>query len=310
MYSEAEIAEIQDAISGKMSLSDSQINALEKRYANGEFQNYMLRLLSLSVSNPDVFDKIKQDERVKTYGHFGFFPETLGLVYGSEVSPRITLDHGDRGIVAILKHPEKNVVVKENQSTVEPRIAMISSDESCGPKQYKSLDGFITEKYIEAPLFPRLSNGSVSEEKMYSTGRRLGGIITKLHERDIYYNDTILSDDMGKSHLFVPDDSDALLFDYGTALLLEGHPENMTDEDVYNYLRTMPEFSFSFAMGGEPAIKQAIERYGTAIRGMTKEKVMERDMYFIDTGVYFGSGRLGKDISGPFMSGFKETFVK
>ena len=112
-----------------------------------------------------------------------------------------------------------------------------------GPKQYVSLDGFLTEQFVEGELFSRLRGDRTSSDNIYNIGRRMGEILSRLHSRDIYYNDTILTDDLGRSHVIVPEASPAFLFDYGVALRLNGHP-NFTDEEVSmikSFSKILPE---------------------------------------------------------------------
>ena len=89
-----------------------------------------------------------------------------------------------------------------------------------------------------------LRGDKTSSDNMYQLGRRMGEILSKLHSRDILYNDVTWTDDMGKSHLIIPETTPAILIDYGVALRLNNHP-NLTDEEVFNYARTLPGVNFT-----------------------------------------------------------------
>lgn len=314
MYNEEELREIWDVITGERRLSDGEIKILRNKFGkNKEIPEHMLPFIRLLATNPDLYIKIFNDEKVKKYSLFAFFPETFKLVYGSEIPPEIKLVWGgNRDFVAIIKHPENKFVIKPIQNSREKEIAKIADELGVGPKQYQSLEGFLTEEFVEGDLFSRLRVDRTSTENMYNIGRRMGEILKKLHSREIYYNDTILSDDLGKSHLIVPEEGSAILFDYGVALRLDKYP-NLTDEEVYNFVRTLPIINMFLGMQQsqeQEQVKALVEEYRKILENTSKEEILDRDIDFIIEGLEFASYRLGTHIVEPFLRGFKETYER
>ena len=310
MYTEEELREVRDTLTGKRRLSNQEIETLRNEFGDKQTPNYMYPFVRLFATNPDLYRKISEDERVHRYSLFGFFPETFDLVYGSEVSPEISFDGGNRGLVGIIKHSTKKVIIKPTQNSREQEVAQIADELGVGPKQYVSLDGFLTEEFIEGDLFSKLRGDRTSNDNMYNIGRRMGGILSRLHSRDVYYNDTILTDDLGRSHVIVPETSPAVLFDYGVALRLNQHP-NFTDEEVYNFARTLP--MVSMFLGVQPSQEQVqtlVQEHRPKLQIATKEQIIDRDIDFINEGLTFATYRLGNHIIEPFLRGFKEAYKR
>jgi len=310
MYTEEEIREVRDTLTGKRRLSSQEIELVRTEFQDKQIPKYMYPFIEMFATNPDLYRKISTDERVEKYSLFGFFPETFDLVYGSEVSPEISLDGGNRGLVGIIKHSKKNVVVKPTQNSREQEVAQIADELGIGPKQYTSIDGFLTEQFVEGDLFSKLIGDRASSDNMYNVGRRMGEILSRLHSRDVYYNDTILTDDFGRSHVIVPEKSPAILFDYGVALKLDKHP-NFSDEEVYNFARTLPMVGMFLGMQPSQGQVQAlVQEYRPKLQIASKEQIIARDIDFINEGLTFATYRLGNNIVEPFLRGFKETYKR
>src|SRR3989344_7489807 len=123
MYTEQELIEVQNILTGERSLSSQEIETLRNEFGNKQIPNYLSSFIGLFATNHDLYRKILVDNRVTEYSLFGFFPETFGLVYGSEVSPKISFDGGNRGMVGIVKHPTKKIVIKPTQNSIEHEVA-------------------------------------------------------------------------------------------------------------------------------------------------------------------------------------------
>ena len=308
MYTKQEVNEVQDLLSSKRKLSEPEIRILQEQFAGKQIPQFMLPFLGLFATNPDLYEKISGDRRVEKYSLFGFFPESFDIVYGNEKSPEISFEGRNRGIVAIIKHPAKNIVIKPMQNSRENEVAGIAAELEVGPRQYRTLDGFLTEQFVEGDLFSRLTEEKKSRDSVYLIGRRLGEILKKLHSKGIYYNDAILTDDSGRSHLIVPETMHAILFDYGVAIKLDKHP-NLSDEEVFNYARTFPvENMFLSLTPTKEKIDALVQNYRPKIKRLTKEQIMGRDLDFVDEGLGFAGIRLGNHIIEPFIKGFKETY--
>ena len=176
---------------------------------------------------------------------------------------------------------------------------------------------------------------------MYRIGRNLGGMLARLHRQQIYYNDATLSDPAGRSHLIVPPNwavnaggnappvgnvgsdisqSDAgnagndnaeygcRLIDFGVSLRLDNHPR-LEPEEVYNFVRTLPEFRLFYGMGlGGPELGRFLEQYRQRLAGVSKEAILNRDLRFVDEGLRLAARRLGDSIQPPFRAGFGEGY--
>ena len=308
-YSEHELGEIQDMISGKRQLSDSEKETIRNN-VRAHPGRHMLPFLGLYLTNPELYKKLSGDSLVSEYSLFGFFPEAFGLVYGSEVLPETFVDGGNRGLVAIIKHPMKNIVIKPVQSSREQEIARASDELGVGPRQLPILDHYITEEFVEGEHFSRLRGERASEEEMYKIGKRVGEILTKLHSKGIYYNDTILSDDMGRSHVIVPENTPAILFDYGVALNVNKHPD-FSDEEVFDFARTIPGVNiFSGDSPNKEQIEMLVNDFRPKIKELTKEHILDRDFHFIHEGIWFARSRIGDSMAQPFLRGFNESYKR
>lgn len=308
MYTEEEVKEVREILSGKLKLSDQQISVVRAELEGTQIPDFLNPFLALVATNPGLYRKISDDQRARQYSMFGFFPASFELVYGNETSPHISFAGGNRGIVAIIKHPCNNIVIKPIQNSRENEVAQIADEIEVGPKQYPTLASYLTEQYVEGELFSKLRENKTTKDKMYALGRRLGEIFKKLHSKEIYYNDAILTDDFGRSHLIVPETLQAILFDYGVAIKLDNHP-NLSDEEVFNYARTFPvENMFLSLTPTKEKIDALVQSYRPKIKRLTKEQIMARDLGFIDEGLKFGSIRLGRHIVEPFLRGFKGIY--
>ena len=182
---------------------------------------------------------------------------------------------------------------------------------------------------------------------MYRIGRNLGGMLARLHRQQIYYNDATLSDPAGRSHLIVPPNwavnasgnappggnvgsdrsdrsdrsqSDAgnaandnsgygcRLIDFGVSLRLDNHPR-LEPEEVYNFVRTLPEFRLFSGMGlGGRELGRFLEQYRQRLAGVSKEAILNRDLRFVDEGLRLAARRLGDSIQAPFRAGFGAAY--
>ncbi|MSR85961.1 hypothetical protein EXS74_01030 [Candidatus Woesearchaeota archaeon] len=310
MYNEQELAVIRDTISGKRVYTPEEIDLLNQKWIAEDHSRYLGPLHGLFVVERDLYDKVSNDPLVRNFAHIGFFPEIYPLVYESDTLPTLKFAQGNRGLVVLADHPQKRMAIKLFQNCREREVAQIASELGVGPRQYPSLDGYLTEELLEGELFSLLPFERRSPEQMYTLGRRMGEILTLLHSRNIFYNDTILSDDFARSHVFVPKNKPACLFDYGVALRLDHYPD-LSDEEVWNYTRTLPlvNMFMGFGVVDESRKRELIQESRVAFETQTKEEIMARDVSFIIEGLGFASLRLGHNIVEPFQKGFSETYI-
>lgn len=304
MYSPEQLDQIFSVLNGKHSFSADDIAKVRSRIERTQPAQHLHPFLGLIAVNEDLFAELAKDKQLEAFSYIALMPESIPLIYGSETSPTLRLAQGNRGYIAILRHPEKNIVIKPLQSPREARIAGIADMLGVGPKQLPTREGFITEEYIDAPLFTQRRESP--KKLIYTTGRRFGEILNALHANDIYFNDNSLADDMGRSHLFVPSDRPALLFDYGVALDVS-NVRQWSDQEVFDYIRTEPGVNFALQMNPDAA-PQLVAEHAPIVRSMSKEKIFGRDEYFVYEGASCASYRISN--IDAFMTGFTETYER
>lgn len=312
MYNKQEIKQIQNVVSRNIEYLPEQVEILREEFYTNPSKKvpvYVMPFIGLFVTNKDLYQKVINDKNIETFSMFGFFPETFDLVYDNKVTPQISLDQGNRGLIVIMKHPNNSVVIKPFQNSRELEVASVADELGVGPKQYRSLDGFLTEEYVESSLFSRLEEQKRSPNNMYNIGRRMGDILKRLHSRKIFYNDTILTDDFRRSHLFVTEDvSQSKLFDYGVALKLDNHP-NYSNEEILNYCKTFPMVNmFLERNNSRENIVRLIEEFTPKIKALSIGQIMSRDLGFISEGISFASYRYGHKALEAFSKGFEDQY--
>ena len=314
MYTEQEIQEIQKAITKDRRLTEEETELLVTDFNNnvpGYIILFAKSFLNLRKDNPELYRKVIDDEKIQSYSLLGFFPETFDLVYNNGnigPYPKLGIAQGNRWFAALLIHPEKDIVIKPLQSDNEKEIANIASQLDIGPKQYRTLEGFLTEEFVKGTSFPNLVNGELSPDNMYKTGRNLGNVLRSLHSKEIYYNDVILTDDFGKSHLIVQQNDKIKLIDYGVAIQTDKHP-NYTDEEIFNFARTLPMIAFFHGSQCTSEEKnRLIDQFRPMMQESTKEEIKSRDYNFVLEGLSLAEIRFNKRISEPLLKGFNETY--
>lgn len=307
-YSQKELSDIRSAIEGKIKIKPKLAKALCRN-----MPVYMNPLSALSATDHALYQKLLNDANVKSNGIAGFFPETYSMFYEDNTAPSVHFKRGTRnGLIAMIKHPSKNVVIKSTQSDWERDIAQTASDLEVGPKQYNSLDGFITEEMIMGDPFTDLKGERLSSDFMRANGVRTAEMLSKLHERDILYNDYSLDDSKGKSHLLIPINKPAVLIDYGVSLNLKNHPNYSIDE-AYKFATTTPielKRMGAAAEGRDPKkrLQDILEENRRRMGRMTKQEITDRDIDFVSSGLFLSGKRWGDSVIEPFRKGFKETY--
>lgn len=301
IYSDDEITELRQAFSRLRFWPEAEARIIAAAVESGRCSERLAPFWGLAEANPELFDKLGQDLMLETYSFYGLFPGVYERVYLSDRPPQITFDGRTRGRVAILATEAGGLVVKPAQSRREGEIAGIAGGLGVGPVQYPSLPGFITEELVPGTFFTQLPVGELEAEMMYQLGRELGGMLSRLHQARIYYNDATLADPEGRSHLLVAATPDILgtgggscrLIDFGVSLLLDRHPQ-LTLEEVYNFSRTLPEFRLLSGMVASPeAMTSFLENYRQRLARTSIEEIMARDLRFFEEGLRMAARRLG-----------------
>ena len=262
----------------------------------------------LKSLDPVLYKKLRQDPLLETYSVYGFFPEAYRRIYVEGARPVITMTGRARGRVAILEFEKDGLVVKPLQSHREQEVAAIAAEAGGGPVQYQSIQGYLTEERIAGAFFTEMAPEDVDDDSMYRTGAELGGILGRLHQRRIYYNDATLSDPLGRSHLIVEPGGGHRLIDFGVSILLDRHPV-LERQDVYNFVRTLPMYRVLKRMGLKAdEMDRFLEDYSRKLAQTSPEEIMSQDLRFAEEGLKTAARRMGSRIVGPFTRGFREAY--
>jgi hypothetical protein len=309
IYTPTEIGQLRRAIGEVSFLDEPKARSMSDAVASGRCPPDLAPFWEMAEAAPTLWQKLGRDELVETYSIYGFFPGIYEMVYLPDSPAGIAFDGRTRGRVALVRGPEKGLVVKPWQSRREGEIAGIAADLGVGPRQYPSLPGFLTEELCPGVFFTELPPEGLDDARSFQLGRTLGEMLARLHSRRIYYNDATISDPEGRSHLLVSSDGRCRLIDFGVSVLLDHHPR-LTGEEVYNCARTLPMFRIMSGMGlDQQGWESFLRDYGRTLAATPVEEIMARDRRFAEEGLAMAAQRLGEGIVGPFRRGFSATFA-
>ena len=171
IYAEEELKEIRLAIASSRTLIGPELDSVRAAATGGMCPDRLAPFWKFSSADPGLFEKLSEDQTLKTYSIYGFFPVAHALVYGSGEPPQISFQGRTRGRVAILNTGSGGLVIKPVQSHLEEDIARIAGELEIGPRQYQTIPGFITEELVKGTFFTQLPPQDVQEDRVY----RLGG---------------------------------------------------------------------------------------------------------------------------------------
>ena len=277
---------------------------------------WMQPFWKLSDLEPALFSRVSEDPWVVKLAQYAFFPPVLEWRDHGRPIPQIRITGRTRGPAAILHSdpsgPESadavGIVIKPFQNAREDEIARLAAEASVGPKQFPSLPGYLTERFADGVFFTDLPPERRDTGTMRAVGLQLGGMLRRLHDAGIYYNDATLADPEGRSHLIVDDDDRCVLIDFGVALLVANHPD-YSREEVHNFVRTLPMYRLMVGMAeGRTEMDQFLAEYGRRMAAATPADIMARDLKFAQQGLSIAARRMGQDIIDPIREGFLESY--
>ena len=273
---------------------------------------WMQPFWKLSDLEPDLFRRVSEDPWVVTLAQYAFFPPVLEWRKQSHPIPRIHMTGRTRGPVAVLRPRDaatgESIVIKPFQNTREDEIAAVASDASAGPSQFPSLPGYLTERFAEGVFFTDLPPERRDDTTMRALGLALGGMLRRLHDAGVYYNDATLADPEGRSHLIVDSDGSCTLIDFGVSLLVSGHPD-FSREEVHNFVRTLPMYRVMAGMADSRAeMDNFLAQYARQMAQATPGDIMARDVKFAQQGLSIAARRMGEGIIEPIREGFLESY--
>ena len=269
---------------------------------------WMQPFWKLSDLESDLFVRVSEDPWVVALSQYAFFPPVLAWRSKGRPIPGRTMTGRTRGPVAVLRSVDEAIAVKPFQNSREDEITRIAASVGAGPAQYESLPGYLTEWFADGVFFTDLPPERRDSGTMRSVGHALGGMLRRLHDAGIYYNDASLSDPEGRSHLIIADDGGCTLIDFGVSLLLDRHPE-YSREEVHNFVRTLPMYRIFAGMADSRAeMDDFLREYGSQMARATREDILARDLKFVQQGLSMAARRLGEDIIPPLRDAFLKAY--
>ena len=313
-YSQTELATIQRAIAPPPPSPPAEFVGIMGTLP----PDWMQPFWKLSDLEPDLFSRVSEDPWVVTLAQYAFFPPVLEWREQGRPIPRIHMTGRTRGPVAVLRPNDEAtgeaVVIKPFQNTREDEIAAVAAGVNAGPAQFPSLPGYLAERFAEGVFFTDLPperrdpSTSSGQATLRAVGLALGGMLRRLHDAGVYYNDATLADPEGRSHLIVDDDNRCTLIDFGVSLLVSRHPD-YTREEVHNFVRTLPMYRIMAGMAENRAeMDDFLAQYARQMAQATPEDIMARDLKFAQQGLSIAARRMGEGIIAPMREGFLEGY--
>ena len=262
----------------------------------------------LADLEPRLLESLTSDPWAQALSQYAFFPVVTGWRAEGRPIPGLQITGRTRGPAAILRSGGESIVIKPFQNTREDEIARIAAEVGVGPAQFPSLPGFLVEQFAEGSFFTGLPAERRDPDTMRAIGLSLGGMLRRLHNANIYYNDATLADPEGRSHLIVDEDGGCTLIDFGVSLLVSRHPD-YTREEVHNFVRTLPMYRIMAGMAeGRAEMDEFLAQYARRMAEASPADILARDLKFAQQGLSIAARRMGDDIIAPIREGFLESY--
>ena len=311
IYSQSELAAIQRAIAPPPPALPDILSEMETPPPQ-----WMRPFWKLAGLETELFRRLAADPWVEALSQYAFFPAVMGWRAEGRDIPRLRITGRTRGPAAILHsvrpEPMSNggeaIVIKPFQNTREDEIAAVAARVNVGPAQLPSLSGYLTEWFAEGVFFTGLPSERRTDNAMRAVGLALGGMLRRLHDAGVYYNDATLADPEGRSHLIVNDDGGCTLIDFGVSLLVSHHPD-YTREEVHNFARTLPMYRIMNGMADSRAeMDEFLDGYRRRMAEVSPWDIMARDLKFAQQGLSIAARLMGEGIIAPIRDGFVEGY--
>jgi hypothetical protein len=310
-YSKAEIQLVRGFMERKLSpkAQEQEIRALSGRM-KAEGRGHLSPFAGFALEENGLFSKIEADPRIKRLGPFMFLPLLEG---------RLDSDMGDVSMEPLtararkwavkLRIGGKDYAIKQVQSVDEPKVAGIAGGLLAGPVQHPGLENFICEEFIPGALSGQLLS-SLSLDDAKFMGGRMGGILRALHAEHILFNDIILLDKFGGSHLmleFGGNSRSARLIDFGVSLYVPNYPE-MTDEQILRHIACLKYENTQLPVDGESR-KRIILECRRQFASLSADDFFKRDFHFVSGGLWLaGEKGVAQDILRAIQSEFMAAY--
>jgi tRNA A-37 threonylcarbamoyl transferase component Bud32 len=241
----------------------------------------------------DLMDKIKNDPLFRECSIVMFFPMISERIQTTNEVPKIEgLKTGARDMAIKVGFGEESYVIKRTENDQEPVIAKLMAEIGVGPKQFESIDGYITEEFIKGSTINGIVKDEYTPEYMEELGQKIATAIELVHDKNILINDQLLVDDNGKSHTIVTPEGGIRFIDFGAAVDLTNYPD-ISDEAVRLIIRS--DAFAAMGLDSTPEEQEYIKSYRENVLGKlkTKKEVIDRfDGRLLQEGLYFLSKKL------------------
>ena len=266
--------------------------------------DHMPPFWKLSDLEMPLFLRLTSDPTVKVLSRYAFFPEVFDRLRSGHDIPKLEFSGRARGMVATLTFNDKTIVIKPLQSAREGEIAHIAGELEIGPAQLPTLPGYLTEEFVSGTFFTELPQERLTDDVLGDLGFQVGGMLRRLHQADIYYNDVTFSDPRGRSHILVALNGSCRLIDFGISLNLDQHPDLSRDE-VHNFVRTLPMYRVFRSMAeDESHVDRFLADYAEKLAASPKSEITSRDLLFAQQGLKMAARQMGDKIIDPVKDGF------
>lgn len=191
----------------------------------------LIPFLRLKNENYALFEKILLDERAVRLSFFMFFPLLEEKLDGGMENVKLTiLNTKTRGAAAKIEFDGSAFMIKKVKSPLEPEVARFAGEARIGPKQYETLEGYLTEEFLSGTPF--LEAKGMNNNEAALMGVRLGHMLCELHLQGIRFNGSILDGSKGDCHLLIDLMGAERLVDFGDAERVKGE-ELSLDLDAF-----------------------------------------------------------------------------
>lgn len=283
--------ESESVLSGEMSSKEEISFAFNQQ----EVESIRNGLSGKENVSTDLLNKIKTDSLYASCSITMFFPMISERIQSTNEIPKISgLKTGARNMAIKVSFGEESYVIKTTENDQEPVIAKSIAEVKVGPKQFESIDGYITEEFINGDAISDVDKDKCTPEYMEELGQKIATAIGLVHDKNILINDQLLVDDNGKSHTIITPEGDIRFIDFGAAVDLTDYP-NISDEAVYLIIRSDAFAAMELEMTPQEQIPGYIKSYRENVLSKlkTKEEVISRyDGQLLQEGFHFLSRRL------------------
>lgn len=241
--------------------------------------------------NPDLLEKINSDSTLRKYSLAIFFPGICERVFVKKEIPIFeVVATGERQMSASkVTFQDSAFIIKKIENPEEPKIAGIVAETNSAPKQFETLSGYLTEEFIDGQKITNLDPKLCTPEFMFELGKKFGIGYKKIHEKDIVINDQLLQNDFGKSHTIITPEGEIRFIDFGAAVHVSEYP-NISNESIYNLMRTDPMIALSIAGISNEELPKAINHYRNQFLKLYPDKeslIRNRDGELLSQGLHF-----------------------